>query len=48
MFSVVREEIGEFFLKINLIELSIELYSLDNVVYLLEKSKDNKKLSFEE
>lgn len=48
MFSVVREEIGEFFLKINLIELSIELYSLDNVVYLLEKSKDKKKLSFEE
>lgn len=46
MFSVVREEIGEFFLKINLIELSIEL--LDNVVYLLEKSKDKKKLSFEE
>lgn len=46
MFSVVREEIVEFFLKINLIELSIEL--LDNVVYLLEKSKDKKKLSFEE
>lgn len=48
MFSVVREEIGEFFLKINLIELSIELYSLDNVVYLLEKNKDKKRLSFEE
>lgn len=46
MFSVVREEIGEFFLKINLIELSIEL--LDNVVYLLEKNKDKKRLSFEE
>lgn len=48
MFSVVREEIVEFFLKINLIELSIELYSLDNVVYLLEKNKDKKRLSFEE
>lgn len=46
MFSVVREEIVEFFLKINLIELSIEL--LDNVVYLLEKNKDKKRLSFEE
>lgn len=45
---MVREEIVEFFLKINLIELSIELYSLDNVVYLLEKNKDKKRLSFEE
>lgn len=46
--SAAREEIGELSPKINPTESSIELHSLDNAVYLSEKSKDKKKLSLEE